>query len=184
MPTPWQPNCLRLLIDIAKDLGAIRASINETQKWPVPRMEDLIDKLSTMRGTNLVGSATFGYLEKNEQGIDMPARFPCYEEAILSMLESAVPPQSDIETGEQYLPKPTESPLDELQTLVETELYSKGNAWYSLEEKRAEIVDPSNAKATLAEFDSYWKYTVDHLISWHETNPVIHYRRPYAQAVR
>ena len=175
MPTQWQPDCLRLLVDITRELGEIKAFVLERGKWPVPSMEELIDLLSVLRGTNLDASLKHGYVETAEPGETFRTvegkRFPCYEEAI--------------ENIRQVFPDiGPDGPLDMLQTLVETELYNKGNAWYSLEEKRAETVDMAQAGATLGDFDAYWTMTVNTLIKWHDINPLLGYQRPYAQKVR
>jgi len=167
MPVPFQKDCLHLLLEITRELGAIRGFVRAKQQWPVGSLEDLVEMLTILRGTDLDASKKYGYVTPEGEG----QRFVCYEEAIEGMRKG--PEGQDIE-----------SPLDELQTLVETELYSKGSGWPALEEKRVETVSRANAEETLGEFDSFWRYTVDALIRWYDINPHLEYRRPYRQAVR
>tara|TARA_Y100000310_G_scaffold47941_1_gene44505 strand:+ start:2262 stop:2786 length:525 start_codon:yes stop_codon:yes gene_type:complete len=174
MPTQWQPDCLRLLVDITKELGEIKAFVLKREKWPVPSLEEMVEMLSILRGTNLDASLKYGYVETAGPGETFRTvegkRFPCYEDAIRNIRESS--------------PDMGDGPLEYLQELVEKELYSKGSAWYSLEEKRAEIVDMAEAGATLGDLDAYWTMTLNSLIKWHDINPMLGYQRPYAQAVR
>jgi hypothetical protein len=175
MPTQWQPDCLRLLLDISKELGEVTSLVKEREKWPVGHLEDLIEKLSILRGTNPGASLKYGYVKEDEpEGsfrVVEGKRFVCYEEAIESLRA-------------QFPDMGLDGPLEELQLLVETELNSSGSAWYSLEEKRAETVDMAEAGATLGDLDAYWKATRDSLIKWHDINPMLGLLRPYAQVVR
>ena len=167
---PFQRDCIDILMRINSELANVKELAYGRQKWDVGGMEDLIELLSILRGTNPEASLKYGYVHETPLGksstLKEPKRFVYYADVITDLADQG------------------EGPLDEMQTILEMELYSEGFGWPALEEKRAQRVGKVAADATLGEIQGYWDQAIAGIIDGYGVNPVLGYRRPYRQEVR
>ena len=168
MVVRFQEDCVELITNINKEVKRLKRYAHEKERWPVDGMDNLIELLSVLRGTNLDGARRQGYEHpETREG----TRWVCYEDAIESLRRAA--------DGTEIA-----SPLDEMQTVLEMELYSEGGSRTDIDEKRTKQVSRLDIDATWGEMESYWMQTLDGLYEWYGVNLYLDYWRPYRQAVR
>jgi len=168
MPVSFQKDCLELITNINKEVGRLKRYARENERWPVDGMDNLIGLISVLQGAGGEAARRQGYMHpETRDGIP----WVCYENAIKSLKQAP--------DGTEII-----GPLDEMQTVLEMELYSEGPSQSDMDEKRTQQVGKVAADATWGEVQSYWNQALDGLYQWYGINLYLGYRRPYRQAVR
>ena len=56
MAVRFQKDCVELITNINKEVKRLKRYVHEKERWPVDGMDNLIELLSVLRGTNLDGA--------------------------------------------------------------------------------------------------------------------------------